>query len=169
MSGEPIVFYDMTPLLALKLEDDAQRWRFWDESQLVFALQGIVNRSQPRLFVRFIADADDFWWEQMTRAEGWLAGRKVENVTSVDDLLNRFRAEYRGVVVWDPRVPATSNLASTIAGCDDVLPMRYDIREGSSVSAVGCQRTAVGCANAFVERGWHAAVHGARSGGGNNA
>ena len=96
VAPEPIVFYDLTPIFSAKLADETQRWRFWDESQLVFALQGIVNRSEPRLFVRFIADADDFWWEQMTRDRGWLAGRKVEKVTSVDDLLNRFRTEYRG-------------------------------------------------------------------------
>ncbi len=129
--NSPIVYYDLTPLRALKLDDDAQRWRFWDESQLVFALQGLVNRTEPRLFVRFIADADDFWWEQMTGADGWLAGRKVEKVSSLVDLLTRFRDAYRGVVVWDPRVPATSNLASTIAGCDDLLPVRYDTGEGS--------------------------------------
>jgi hypothetical protein len=47
------------------------------------------------------------------------------------DLLRRFRADYQGAVVWDDRVPATSNVASTIAGCDNLLPLRYDPRDGS--------------------------------------
>ena len=33
--------------------------------------------------------------------------------------------------MWDDRVPATSNVASTIAGCDNLLPLRYDPRDGS--------------------------------------
>jgi hypothetical protein len=33
--------------------------------------------------------------------------------------------------VWDERVPATSNLASTIAGCDDLLCLRFDEAPGS--------------------------------------
>ncbi|MHB8972966.1 MAG: GxGYxYP domain-containing protein [Pirellulaceae bacterium] len=131
VAPEPIVFYDLTPIFSANLADETQRWRFWDETHLAVALQGLVNRSAPRLYVRYISAADDFWWEQMTRKGGWLAGRPVVTVTSLDELLQRFRSFYQGAVVWDERVPATSNLASTIAGCDDLLPLRYDPRDGS--------------------------------------
>ncbi|MHB8862601.1 MAG: GxGYxYP domain-containing protein [Pirellulaceae bacterium] len=130
-SAEPIVFFDLTPGFSLNLEDEAQRWRFWDESHLVAALQGLVNRTGPRLYLRYISAADDFWWEQMTQDGGWLAGRPVVRVTSLEELLQRFQSFYHGVVVWDDRVPATSNVASTIAGCDDLLPVRFDARDGS--------------------------------------
>ncbi len=52
-------------------------------------------------------------------------------IDSIEQLLDRFQAAYRGAVVWDEQVPATSNLASTIAGCDDLLPLRFDPRDGS--------------------------------------
>ncbi len=130
-----IVHFDLTPLLKLELADEAQRRRFWDECHLVFALQGIVNREGPRLFVRWIGSADDFWWGEMTGAGGWLEGRVVERVATTEELLARFAREVRGVVVWDERVPATSNLASTVAGCEDLLPVRWDAGEGS-----WCQR-----------------------------
>ena len=84
---EPIVFYDLTPIFSANLEDEAQRWRFWDETHVAAALQGLVNRSAPRLYLRYISAADDFWWEQMTRPGGWLAGRPVVTVTSLEDLL----------------------------------------------------------------------------------
>ncbi len=128
---EPVVYCDLTPLFALDLKDDTARWRFWDETHLAVALQGLVNRSSPRLFLRYVTAADDFWWEQMTQADGWLAGRPVIKLGSIEELLDRFKDAYRGAVVWDERVPATSNLASTIAGCDDLLPLRFDPRDGS--------------------------------------
>ena len=28
--NSPIVYYDLTPLRALKMDEDAQRWRLWD-------------------------------------------------------------------------------------------------------------------------------------------
>ncbi len=130
-AAEPIVYWDLTPVLSLDLRDPAQRWRLFDETHLAAALQGLVNREKPRLFLRYIGSADDFWWEQMTGAGGWLEGRPVVKVTSLNELLERFRDSYRGAVVWDPRVPATSNLASTVAGCDDLLPLRYDPSENS--------------------------------------
>ena len=127
----PMVVYDLTPLFSLDLADDAQRRRFWDETHLVVSLQGLVNREKPRLFLRYLAEPDDFWWREMTRPGGWLEGREIVRVTGIAELLERFRTDYRGAVVWDERVPATSNLASTIAGCERLLCVRYDEREGS--------------------------------------
>lgn len=123
---EPVVVFDATPLFSLDLRDEVQRRRFWDESQLLAALEGLVNRSGPRLFVRYLREPDDFWWGEMTRSGGWLSGRPVERVETLGALIERFRGVIRGAVVWDERVPATSNLASTIAGCDDLLPLRAD-------------------------------------------
>ena len=54
---EPVVYCDLTPLFALDLKDDTARRRFWDETHLAVALQGLVNRSSPRLFLRYIAAA----------------------------------------------------------------------------------------------------------------
>ncbi len=128
---EPVVRFDLTYLSQLDLSDPAQRRRLWDETHLVVSLQGLVNRDAPRLYVRCVPGPDDFWWEQMTGQGGWLAGRQVETIQNLDELLSRFRAFYRGAVVWDERVPATSNLASTIAGCDSLLCLRYDPRPDS--------------------------------------
>lgn len=130
-SPEPVVFFDQTPLFALDLKDEAQRRRFWDETHLAVSLQGLVNRTAPRLFIRYLTEPDDFWWEQMTQSGGWLAGRPVVRVKALAELLDRFRDFYGGAVVWDERVPSTSNLASTIAGCDDLVCLRYDELDGS--------------------------------------
>lgn len=129
-----ILRYDMTSLLTLDLEDGVQRRRLWDETHLVAALQGLANRDEPRLYLRYNADPDDFWWSVMTAEGGWLHGSEVRLVESLEALLAAFDGCYRGVVLWDERVPATSNLASTLAGCEDLLPVRYDPAEGSLYS-----------------------------------
>jgi hypothetical protein len=131
VSAEPIVLFDLTYLFQLDLNDERQRHRFWDESHLVAALEGLVNRDRPRLFIRYVKEPDDFWWEQMTQPDGWLAKREIVRVISLEALLKRFQSFYHGAVVWDERVPATANLASTIAGCDDLLPLRFDAQAGS--------------------------------------
>jgi len=130
-SVEPIVLFDQTYLFKLDLSDERQRRRFWDESHLAAALEGLVNRSQPRLFIRYLPEPDDFWWGQLTQPGGWLAQREIVRVGSLEALLKRFRSFYQGAVVWDERVPATANLASTIAGCDDLLPLRFDAQADS--------------------------------------
>ncbi len=130
-SAEPIVLFDLTYLFHLDLNDERQRRRFWDESHLVAALEGLVNRDRPRLFIRYVTEPDDFWWEQMTQPGGWLAKREIVRIGSLDELLKRFQSFYHGAVVWDERVPATASLASTIAGCDDLLPLRFDSRSDS--------------------------------------
>ena len=62
----------------------------------------------------------------------WLAGGTRGGANrDLDELLEYFREVFGGVVVWDERVPSTSNLASSIAGCDDLLALRFDPSEGS--------------------------------------
>lgn len=126
-----IICFDQTPLFALDLKDEAQRRRFWDETHLAVSLQGLANRAAPRLFIRYLKEPDDFWWAQMTQPGGWLAGRPVTRVSQLDELLDQFRDVFQGAVVWDERVPATANLASTIAGCENLLCLRFDERESS--------------------------------------
>ena len=127
----PIIYYDMTALLGQDMNMPANRTKLWDETHLVAALQGLANRNEPRLFIRYMPDPDDFWWAEMTREKGWLDGVPVERISDLPILLARLRSFYNGLVVYDERVPATSNLASTIAGCDNLLPVRYDTSEGS--------------------------------------
>jgi len=130
-AADPVYFFDMTDLHALDRSDPVQARRAWDTAHLVASLQGIVNRDAPVLFVRFMPDPDDFWFDSFFEEGGWLAGRRVERIESLEKLLETFAAKIHGVVVYDERVWATSNLASTIAGVEDRVCLRRDEDPGS--------------------------------------
>lgn len=125
-AAEPIYYYDMTRLNTFDLGDPVQARSAWDEAHLVAALQGIVNRDAPRLFVRFLPQPDDFWWDHLTSEGAWLHGRSVEKVDTLEALWAAFADRLQGLVIYEERNWAASNLASTIAGVEDSLPLRLD-------------------------------------------
>jgi GxGYxYP putative glycoside hydrolase C-terminal domain/GxGYxY sequence motif in domain of unknown function N-terminal len=118
--------YDFSGGRALSMDDARKLRREYDEGFLISSLEGLVNRKEPRLFVRCFASTDDFWWARMNEKGAWLAGVPVKKIATIKDLLAKFAQDYKGAVVYDESVPATSNLAATIAGADDLLVLRYD-------------------------------------------
>ena len=121
----PVYYYDFTGKPS-NLHDPANLKSYYDELVAVTALQGLVNRDAPNVFIRHLPEADDFWWDQMTKPGDWLDGREIKTVTSLDELLTAFPKSYKGLVVWDEAVPATSNVALSVAGVDELLPVRFD-------------------------------------------
>ncbi len=136
----PIRLYDLTYAAKVDLNDPDQLRVAGDHCQAVAALQRIVTRDQPRLYVRFVQsphlaqNVDDYWLEKLTGSGQWLHGRRIEEVSSIEELVEQFRDLIDGVVLYDPAVAATSNLASTIAGVEDLLPIRFDSAPGSLYS-----------------------------------
>jgi hypothetical protein len=131
---EPVVYWDLSFLFSLNLRNMDHLQRFYDTSHFAASLQGIVNRERPRLFIRYHREPDDFWWDYMTKSGGWLDGRRVIRVRRAEEVVEHFRNDIKGVVVWDEQVPATSNVASTIAGCEDLVCIRYDTSRNSLFS-----------------------------------
>jgi hypothetical protein len=121
-----IYFFDMTELTRLNLGDPVLARRAWDTAHLVASLQGIVNRREAVLFVRFDASVDDFWFSWLREPGNWLAGREVVRLDSLDALLRQFQQDAKGVVLYKEDVGAASNLASTVAGVEDRLCLRFD-------------------------------------------
>ncbi len=129
--AEHIVHYNMSAMASWDLNNSATRHRYWDETHLVASLQGIVNRDAPRLYIRYNTTPDRFWWTEMVETGGWLADRIIDRPAALSTVLETFASYYKGAVVWDENVPATSNLASTLAGIEDLLCLRYDTSAGS--------------------------------------
>ena len=127
--------YDLTYTLKLDRDDPKQRRKVWDDSHFVSSLQGIVNRREPRLYLYFVGGEDgsiDRYWLDKLRADGaWLAKHGIEETKDLDALVERFRGDIKGLVVYDENVPATSNVASTIAGIENLACVRFDSEPGS--------------------------------------
>ena len=115
--------YDLTYTLKL-----TNQKRIWDETHFVSTLQGVVNRHSPRLYVYFTGPdgATDKFWLQCMKDNKYLNGYKVVPVKDVESLARLFKKEIDGLVVYDSNVPATSNVASTIAGVENLAAVRYD-------------------------------------------
>jgi hypothetical protein len=107
----------------------------YDHAHLVSALQGLVNRTRPRLYVRFVEvgdrDVDGYWMDCLREPGRWLEKAALETLSEIPGLVKAFRRHLRGVVLWDPEVPATAIVASTVAGAESLLPVCHDPTPGS--------------------------------------
>ncbi len=99
----------------------------YDMTKFAVSLQGLLNRKTPTLYVDDGRDAMNWFRFLRSFTDAPLYGMKREDVQSFDSLLTTFAEQIKGfgVVVWDPTVPATSNLATTVCGVDGYLPVMY--------------------------------------------
>lgn len=82
-----------------------------DEMVLFASLKGVVNVKQPRIFSY---EGDAFAEGQYT----WLKSLNLaySEVANNWDLIAKYRAELKGIIVYDNAQPDTINLATTLAG-----------------------------------------------------
>src|SRR5882757_2721579 len=85
-----------------------------NEQLLAISLQGLVNRVRPEIYLLNTAGEG---------AATWLPSVGVPYGSPVDmgTLIASYRDQARGAVVWDPGLPATVNLATTLAGLDNLV------------------------------------------------
>lgn len=128
-AGKSITVVDMRYLLGANLNDRAETEKVWDELHFISTLQGVVNRKAPNLYIKYVyagaSCIDEFWWEEYRKEGEWLAGRDTVE-TDLEGALEKYRGSIKGAVVYDPAVPSTSNVASAVAGADNLVAVRYD-------------------------------------------
>lgn len=131
----PVYLLDLRPLNHLDLRSDTGPNRLWDTLHTAAALQGLANRNRPQFYLlycsEFGVETDEFWLDWLRNEDGWLKECEMRQLESFEEAVRVLRKHFRGLVVYDGRVPATSNLASTAAGCEDLLPVRMDMSGGS--------------------------------------
>ena len=130
-----IVVLDMNRWREVAARDSIGIVRLWETMHLTATLQGIVNRDEPRLYIKYIVtegiNVDDFWWDKCIGDGKWLEGRNVVTMYDPVKVLDAFKDKVKGLVVYDPNVASTSCVASTVAGVEDLVAVRYDLRPGS--------------------------------------
>ncbi|CAF1016786.1 unnamed protein product [Adineta ricciae] len=112
-----ILQYDLRPSTKLSLDD------IYEYAHLLGALSGLANRDAPRLFTIY-GDSDIRWLSYMSSID-WPEDANYTVISSIVDLVRYFSDDIKGVVLYDPNVPATSNLASTASGVYNLLPICY--------------------------------------------
>jgi hypothetical protein len=98
---------------------------FGSDEQTAFAvMQGVLNRSQPRVFL--VHDVEDGYWLNWLRERG-----DIETIDWVGahEILRRFRNRLKGCIVTDPSVAATRNVATFLAGLKDAVVVSPELIE----------------------------------------
>ncbi len=91
----------------------------WEARCTVEALQGLVNRDGPRLYV----DYGQAWSQKWLDIYGERNGLTYERIDNLRDLLVRFHGAVKGLVAYDPTVDGSRYVAITLAGVEDLLPV----------------------------------------------
>jgi len=104
----------------------------YDEAVAAACVQGIVNRDGPRVYVVSSGNArPQYWLDTLSQEPGWLTGKKRVPLADLDALVALAGKRLKGAVVWDPEVPATVNVATTIAGIKDAVVVSPGLAERS--------------------------------------
>ena len=118
-----------------------------DVQLCVLVLQGLINRTRPTVYCLF--NETDSQWLNWMRRNQWVTTTRT--VRSWRELLTRHSGLVRGMVVTDPKLPATKNIANMIAAAENCivvsprmlpylkLPVRSDLRGRWKTSAEAYQ------------------------------
>jgi len=91
-----------------------------DEQLMVVTLQGLVNRRRPRIYLARGPQESRTNWLQILDVPH-------SDVADPMQLVSKYRDEIRGLVVYDPHVDASVNVATTLAGLDDAIVVGPDL------------------------------------------
>jgi hypothetical protein len=101
----------------------------YDEALAVATLQGIINRDAPLVYVVSSRNPRPRYWLDLLSKDGrWLQGRERKDV-DLDGLVKLAGSRLRGAIIWDPKVPASVNAATTIAGVEDAVVLSPELVE----------------------------------------
>lgn len=127
VAAETISAATPAPLYTYTLSADGTPAAY-DEAILVASLQGIINRNSPELYVLSRHnDRPRYWLDLLSRDGRWLQGRKAVSLPDVAAVVKLAGARLKGAVIWDPAVPASANVATTIAGVQDVAVLSPEL------------------------------------------
>jgi hypothetical protein len=102
----------------------------YDEAVAVATLQGVINRQSPELYVLSPKNArPKFWLDLLSKDDRWLVGREQKRIGDLDGLVKLAGSRLQGAIIWDPAVPATVNVATTIAGVRDGIVLSPELAE----------------------------------------
>jgi hypothetical protein len=113
----------------------------YDYMKVAFTIQGLINRKQPLLYYKYESNGftfngkemDQAWLDELKNDSNGFKNYTIVTYNSFYDIINLAKnlGVINGIVLWDNEVPATGNVASTIAGVENLIPIRYDVSKQS--------------------------------------
>lgn len=131
-NGQPdtIGLFDLKYTLPYDLTDRSLVLSLWDDIHAVSTLQGVVNRDKPQLFINYVVESgieiDRYWWNKYRQPGEWLHAKDTVVYDDIIMLVNAYKPLINGAVVYDSGVASTSNVASAVAGIENLMAIRYD-------------------------------------------
>lgn len=107
-----------------------------DVQLMMQSLQGIVNREKPVIYLKTCPQ--DGLWLDWIKQRGFI--KSTRTFSDPSQLIKKYRNRIKGVVITDPALASTKNIATMIAGVENVivvsprlakqfdLPVVYDLR-----------------------------------------
>jgi hypothetical protein len=90
-----------------------------DTKLTVTTLTGLINRAQPRVYL--LESGDDAFWLRSALSSVPRSAATAIGEAVLDALVERYRDVVRGLIVYDPRLADTINVATTLAGQRDAI------------------------------------------------
>ena len=113
--------WDWSDVTTVYVWEPAVRDMPHDELLFAEAIQGIVNREKPQLYINFhrFVKTYDLWLTEIHALHGF----EIVTVTDIWDLAEIFKDRINGYVVYPELYTETMNYAATIAGVLNALPI----------------------------------------------
>lgn len=129
-TNEKIGYYDLSYSLEPSFQSPNNAEMAWEHTHLVASLQGVVNKKGPKLYINLIYNdgesIDRYWWDMFRKPGKWLFNKDTISYSNIEALVSAYQKEINGAVVYDPKVASTSNVASAVAGADNLIVIRFD-------------------------------------------
>src|SRR6185369_328403 len=86
--------------------------------------EGIINREQPRIYVL------------QNKVDPWLKDLKVpyKQHDNAMDVFKKYAKEIKGIIVYDPDIPDSINVATTLAGLKDAVVASPELAQQLTVA-----------------------------------
>ncbi|MHA1799218.1 MAG: GxGYxYP domain-containing protein [Candidatus Helarchaeota archaeon] len=118
------------------------------ESQLLLTtLQGLVNRKNVSLYLIY-RDSDEFWLQQLNQTSG--INFTMLNYPSYWNVVEKFNDSINGLIIYDPELLASVNVATFLAGVYNCVVIQEDLL--SNFSAIGINNVVFDFRNKFSSR-----------------
>ncbi|MBQ7727503.1 MAG: hypothetical protein IJT60_02865 [Clostridia bacterium] len=115
-------FFPAATLYTYKLDEG--KYDKYDMCATVVGLQGLYNREHDGEKIYLISGQINYTKQYLK--EDWIGTFDQTPISGFTNLLEMVSPYLKAVVLWDPKIPATLNAATTIAGVEDAVIMTQD-------------------------------------------